>query len=252
MKKILFAIMIFSFFVISETIAGTLIYKVNKEDEKVVSEVKILSIDKKQIVLKVGNGMERIPLTSLIKYYDTDIKIGSAFDDGSCEYDIQIVGIKKPASKTGFSGSKKEKIVSNIEIEYNISTKDKTIQSRKGIKHPHFYLYVLTSDNNNKRKVFVYNYPESAKCNFKNYDEALMMEKALASDRESMFFEHGKWSSNSFWGIKHKFPLEGIKDRKIIATYLIVWGKEKIIYEGGEIWDHLYSINPDWHTRPLN
>ena len=252
MKKVLFAIAFFCIGFVAETIAGTLVYKVNKDNEKIISDIKILSIDKKQIVLKVGNGMERSPLTSLVKYYDTDIKIGSVFDDGSSEYDIQIVNIKKPVSKTGLTGSKKDKVTSNIEIEYNISTKDSNVKNRRAIKHPLFYLYVLTTDSNNKRKIFIYNYPESAKCNFKNYDEALMMEKALSSEREAMVFEHGRWSNNSFFGIKHKFLLDGIKERKIIATYLIVWGKDKIIYEGGEIWDHSYSINPDWHTRPVN
>ena len=143
MKKVLFAITLFCIGFMAEVIAGTLVYKVNKDNEKIISDIKILSIDKKQIVLKVGNGMERIPLTSLVKYYDTDIKIGSVFDDGSSEYDIQIVNIKKPVSKTGLTGSKKDKVTSNIEIEYNISTKDSNVKNRRAIKHPHFYLYVL-------------------------------------------------------------------------------------------------------------
>ena len=253
MKKILLATFIFTLGFITETVAGTLVYKVGKDEEKVISDISILSIDKKQVVLKVGNGMERIPLTSLVKYYDTNIKIGSVFDDGSSEYDVQIINIKKPHTKTGYSGSKQNRTTSNIEIEYDIKTRDNRLNARNAIKQPYFYLYVLTTDENNRRKVFNYYYPEAAKCNFKNYDEALMMEKVLSSERDSMFFEHGKWSNKgNFSWLTHKFVLEGVKERKIIAIYLIVWGKDRIVYEGGEILEHSYSINPDWHTRPLN
>ncbi len=254
MSKFIVFLIVFIGVVSTQLMGGTLIYKVNKNEEKIISDISILSIDRKQVVLKVGNGIERIALTDLVKYYDTNIKIGSAFDDGSSQYDVQIRGLKKTASRTGYAGSQKNRTVSVIDLEYDISIKNNSgNQSRKAIKQPYFYLYVLTTDENNKRKVFVYHYPDAAKCNFKNYDEALMMEKVLSSERESMFLEHGKWQSNANLSWQSiKFKMDGIKERKIIATYLIVWGKDRIICEEGEIWDPTYSIHPDWYARPTH
>ena len=233
--------------------AGTLIYKVHQEKEKIISDITIMSIDKKQVVLKVGNGIERIPLSSLVKYYNTDIKIGSVFDDGSQEYDIQVRNWKKPASRTGYSGSKKNRVVSELEFEYDIRLKQDSAktQTNKRIKRPYFYLYVLTVDDYDNRKIFHYFSPDAAKCNFKSYDEALMMEKVYSSERESFFLDYGQWKTTSRlnWQ-KQKFVLDGIKERKIIATYLVVWGKDSIIYEGGEIWDPSYAIHPEWYTHP--
>ncbi len=229
---------------------GTLIYKIGENEEKIVSDITILSINNKQVVLKVGNGIERIPLSALIKYYSTDIKIGSAFDDGSQEYDVQVRNIKKPASRTGYSGSKKNRTTSELEVEYDIRLKNNVKNKKRSIKTPHFYLYLLTMDKSNKRKIFIFHYPDQAKCNFKNYDEALMMEKAFSSERESIYLDYGNNKNNALSWQTQKFVLDGIKERRIIASYLIIWGKDRIVYEGGEIWDQMESISPDWFTRP--
>lgn len=251
MQKSITMIVLLLGIVATNLFGGTLIYKVNKE-EKIISDVNIVSIDQKHLTLKVGSGTERILLSHVIKYYDTNIKIGSAFDDGSNDYSVFIRDIKYPPNKTGYIGTKKERITGDIELSYDILLDSKTANSQSKFREPYFYLFVLTvGKDNSDRKMFDYFYPAAAKCNFKTYDEALMMEKVLSSERSTQFLEYGKFQQNSMtsWQ-KIKFPLEGIKDRKIIAVYLVVWGKDNIVYSQGEILDYSHSIGQDWYANP--
>ncbi|MCP3965009.1 MAG: hypothetical protein GY750_10590 [Lentisphaerae bacterium] len=64
--------------------AATLVYKTSKnKEEKTVSDIEIVSIDKGSITIKRGKSQKTIPLRWVQKYYSTDIKAGE-FDDNTC------------------------------------------------------------------------------------------------------------------------------------------------------------------------
>ncbi|MBU8902269.1 MAG: hypothetical protein KOO69_05985 [Victivallales bacterium] len=240
--------------------AGTIIYKTSKKGEQhTLAKVKIVSIAKKTVTIKHGKGVRTIPLSYLIGYYDTNISTGS-FADNTCDYIVSIRDIKIP--KTGYTYTKikkkknKTKSVSNFEISFAVNKKQKKGQS-KVIRMPYFYLFVMTtrSKSYGQRPVYTYYYPDEAKVKSNTYDEAKIIEAITSMDRPRIypggrtnFGNISKLSSAS--GYKPVIiPMKGIKNQRIIAYHLEIWGKNKIITQKDWHESVSHKVGKNWWKR---
>jgi hypothetical protein len=240
--------------------AGTIIYKTSGKSEKhTLAKVKIISISRGAVTIKHGKGVRTIPLRYLSAYYDTDIETGS-FADNTCDYIVSIRDIKMP--ETGYTYNKikkkkkKTKSVSNFEIAFALNKKVKKGES-KAIRMPYFYLFVLTTSSKSygKRPIYSYYYPDEAKIKSSTYDEAKIIEAINSMDRPRIY--HGgkthlgkisKLSSASGYR-PAVIPLKGIKNQRIIAYHLEIWGKEKIIFEKSWNKNSGYKVGKNWWKR---
>lgn len=227
--------------------AGTLVYRTDNGEQNIISKVKILSIDARLITLSMENGIETIPSNRLVKYYDSDIKVGGLFKDSTSPYGISINEIRVPKSTrrtvTSSSSSGKSRTSSSkggtVSLTYSVTASGRSAEGRGATvyREPLFYLFVLTTKDG-VRKVGVTSYPSSARVSTKTYDEAKMMEKALdlnrrtinVDDRDRLGSSRSRSGSNSLGGTRIEIPLSGIADGDIIAWYLVVWGKDGIVY----------------------
>ena len=256
MKK--FFILITAVLTAMPAYCGTLIYKNSQKEKKIISEIDIVAIDKNIFTIQIGKTTRTIPYSNVIKYYDTDINLNLSFDDNTADYDIYASHVKMPMNNKGITvhkgGKKAGKQVNKVTVDYSIQMKKLKNQSN-AIKAPYFYLYVLTSSSNNSgTSLYCFSYPEKAKIrNTKNYNEALMLEKVLSSERHNHnadYVLHGN-------GIKKAnntatFELTGIGNREIIAYRLVVWGKDDIIFEKNEILNMRYNISKHWYLHAKN
>lgn len=241
--------------------AGTIIYKTSKDGEKnILADVKIISISKGAVTVKHGKGVRTIPLGYLSAYYDTDID-SQGFADNTCEYTVSLRDIKMP--ETGYIYTKvknkktKTKKVSDFEIEFAVQKKVEKGKSQN-IRMPYFYLYILTTGEKSygKRPIFSFYYPDEAKVKSKTYDEAKIIEAVTSMDRPYIY--HG--SRSTFGGKIGKLtsatgyrpaviPMKGIKNQKIIAYHLEVWGKDKMIAQKDWTDSVNHSIGKNWWKR---
>lgn len=226
--------------------AGTLVYRMDGGEQNIISNVTILSIDAKLITLSMENGIHTIPSNRLVKYYDSDIKVGGMFRDNTSPYSISISDIRVPQStrKNSSSGSSRRSSskANKVTLTYSI-TPGQSPDGRPATiyREPLFYLFVLTTDGG-VRKVGMTSYPSYARVSSKIYDEAKMMEKALdlnrkiihSSDRDRLGTNRSRGGENVLGGTRIELPLSNIADGDIIAWYLVVWGKDGIIYEKEE------------------
>ena len=225
--------------------AGTLIYKNKDGEQKRVSGLTIISIDGKKMVVRIKNGTETIFLSQVVKYYDTDIRVGGEFDDDSGDYTVRL-GMEK------LTRNKKNNRM-EFTIPFSINRTGKTkIGSR--VRQPYFYLFVLCSDGENAyRKMHTFSYPAAAKNAMKNYDEAKMLEKVISLDRPyiydsdvpSMNNSVGRSLGNNRMAV---FPLSSIRNGSVIAWYLVVWGKDSIV-ETKEWHDPARRVGKNWWIR---
>ncbi len=237
---------------------GTLIYRDAGGGQKIISNVKILSIDSasRLITLEMENGVETIASGRLIKYYSSDIKAGNMFEDNSDDYSITVSDIDLPQYTRHSGKSRGKKQSRHASIVYNIRSSDMNVSYRT----PLFYLFLLTTKDG-VRKVSMVCYPNSARISSKFYDEAKMLEKALdlgracihPRDRSRLGLrQSGGKEKSVMGGCKIDLPLSGAPDGEIIASYLVVWGKNRIIYtredhKNGEsidknwVWRHAYD-----------
>ena len=241
--------------------AGTIIYKTSKNSEKnILAEVKIISISKGAVTIKHGKGIRTIPLSYLSAYYDTDINSGG-FADNTCEYTVSIRDIKKP--ETGYTykkikkSKKKKRETSNFEIEFAVQKKAEKGKS-KSIRMPYFYLYVLTTGNKpyGKRPILFFCYPDEAKVRSKTYDEAKIIEAVNSMERPRIY--HGEKSSfsgkigklTSASGYRPAvIPMKGVKNHRIIAYHLEIWGKDKMIAQKDWKESTRHSVGKNWWKR---
>ena len=100
MKKF-FVLFIMSSFIIP-AFGGTLIYLNSQKEKKIISEIDIVSIDKKIITIKIGKTTRTLPFSSILKYYDTDINMNLAFDDITADYSIYATNEMDPAQLDRF------------------------------------------------------------------------------------------------------------------------------------------------------
>lgn len=216
--------------------AGTVVYRPNKEAElRRVSNVKIISIEKGIMTLEVDGGSERIPLSKVEGYYDTDLKSSSdGFDDNTPEYAVTITKIDAPERPQKKIGGKLTKETFNIEYRINPTyTKE---QTQGSVKYPYFYLYIMTeNDGSGERPIYLSYYPKLANPSKKTYDKAAIMDKVLSSKRVNLYGDRGgSFGSISSWDRKVELPLTMIRSKnnpKIIAWHLEIWGKTDVICE---------------------
>ncbi|MDD5727063.1 MAG: hypothetical protein PHV59_00735 [Victivallales bacterium] len=239
--------------------AGTIVYKTSpKDEEHILSDIKIISIAKKTVTIKYGSGVRTIPLGYLVSYYDSNIKIGD-FADNTCDYSVTISSVEMPA--TGYEykkvNKKKKKTTGECEIEFSVSKKTEKGKS-KNIRMPYFYLFILTTSTESygRRPVYTFCYPDEAKVNLKTYDEARIIEVVNAMERPLLYND----GASTRLGTGHKslsyasgckpisISLKGIKDRRIIAYHLEVWGKKEMVVQ--KDWkDSTYKIGNNWWKR---
>ena len=122
------------------------------------------------------------------------------------------------------------------------------------MRYPYIFLFVLSSDADGHRSMTSYGFPSSARLSLKNYDEAKMLEKVLLlkrphyhSDDASRLGSHA--SGSRLGGSKTAtFQLGNLKDRKIIAWYVVAWNKDSI--SAVKEWhDTSYKVGKTWWIR---
>lgn len=223
--------------------ADTLILK----DGTSMTKVKIVSINfAKNFMVVESDGQQRTISTSRVaEVYDTDRKGAGAADiDNTSDYDVMIMNMDMP--KTGYikhGGKKKTFKTSACEISFSIRRllpkKDQKTNPDL-IKYPYFYLAVMTEGDGEYggRPIFRYTYPpkqfkldSNAK---KSYNTAAIMDAISSLKRSNMHLDRAvgfnSKSSNNLAGERNiKIELKDVKDRRIIAYHLEVWGKDKIV-----------------------
>lgn len=245
MKNIFFAIML-CIATVPMTKAATLIMK----DGKTMSKVKVVSINfQKNFMVIERDGEQRTVSTGSIKeFYSADTEAGNNVDiDNTIDYKVSIMSVKMP--KTGYEKSNNKKSrskTSDCEISYSIvrdfKSKDKDTNPN-AIKKPYFYLAVLTEGESqySGRSVYRFTYPpKEFKLDSKlrkSYNTAAIMEEVLSFKRQRFHFNqssnfNSSASSRGLGGeLEAKIELKNVKNRRIIAYHLEVWGKNKIVAE---------------------
>lgn len=246
MKKIFAAAILFSCFY---AFCGTLIYKGTNNEKKILSEIDIVSIDKNIVTIQIGKTTRNIHFSKIFKYYDTDINMNLAFDDNTSDYNLHVSNLKTPVNLKGVTKKAKKNAQNNkFSFEFSIQTKTKKGQS-KNIKTPYFYLYLLTTSGKaGTSNISVFSYPESAKIkNTKNYNEAVMLERAISSERPVI---NPRYLTHDTMEGKHNkvsIDIGKIGNREIIAYYLIAWGKDEIVFTENKILNSKYEVSKNWH-----
>lgn len=246
MKNILFAFLLFVSF---SAFCGTIIYRGTDNEKKIISEIDIVSIDKNIVTIKIGKTTRTLHFSKIYKYYDTDINMNLAFDDNTSDYTLAVTNLKLPVNKKGVTQrAKKQKQKNKIEFDFSLSPQRKKGQSAN-VKVPYFYLYLLTSSGKgNGSSIYTYFHPNTAKIkNSKVYNEALMLESAISSERQIINPRYLSNISREGQGNKVAIDISKIGERKIIAYYLVVWGKDDIVYTDNKIIDHSYEVSKNWY-----
>ena len=244
---------IFLFAAVFSMYGGTLIYKGENDEKKVVSEIEIFSIDKNILFFKIGKNVKSLPFSKLLKYYDTDINVNLAFDDSTSDYGVHIREVKFPVNLRGITVRSNKKVENKIVVDYSIQMK-KGANQKQVFKEPYFYLYVLsTGKNSNDFAIHTFAFPKEAKMKKMNgYNEALMLEKAFSAERSIV---NPRVRYNSLLALsdnKAEINIKELGNRKIVAYYLVVWGKEDIILTKSEIFDHTCGISKNWYIFQKN
>lgn len=239
------------FFAVSYPLfCGTLIYKGTENEKKIISEIDIISIDKNIVTFKIGKTTRHIHFSKIFKFYDSDINMNLAFDDNTSDYELSISNLKFPTNKKGITAKrvKKESQNNKVTFDFSVYPKNKKGQSHN-IKYPYFYLYLLTTGGKGKgSNIYTYHYPASAKLkNSKVYNEALMLESALSSERQILNPRHLSDTGLKDGLNKVSIDISKIGNREIIAYYLVAWGKDDIVFSKSEIFDHSYEVSKNWH-----
>lgn len=206
--------------------AGTLIFN----DGTVLSNVELISINDGSVVVMKDKTKRSFSLKNIKSYSQLNVgsSSGNAPDD-FCDYTVTIIDVKAPKSGEDKEGNKEK-----FEMTYSIS---KLPGKGKKIKMPYFYLYILASHENEaeKRKIYRFCYPETAKPKGNNYDIGAVLEKVNGFDRQIWGEDGQEYHRNELGGKKISFELKKIGDKKILAYHLEVWGNNSMIAEKNEI-----------------
>ena len=245
--------------------AATIIYKVDKDGEKkILTKVKVISISKGVMMLEKDGGRKSISLGQLLEYSDSDLKSGGdALEDNSSEYTVTILKVTMPKTGLVKTGSKQNSTaaIAYCEIEYAINRKQEAGKDSNRVKVPYFYLHVLvdSSNENGNRDVVRFCYPVAAKPSSDTYDEARILDAVQSLKRNSINFDNiqglstGRNSEfHSLSDREIKIKLDKIKDRRIVAYHLEVWGKSDKVAE--KDWKDVGHTNLDkkWWLRHGN
>ena len=241
-----FALMLLMLLFCAGSSAGTLIYRNREGEQKRVSGLKIVSIDSKKMVVKINEGTETIPLTQILKYYDTDIRSGGEFEDNSAQYDIRlgegkIVSDKKKNGQQTFS------------IPFDVFRR-KGERMDTAMRHPYLFLFVLSTSSDGQRHMTSYGFPKEARLSLKNYDEAKMLEKVVSLKRPTYHGDDVNRLGTRSSGIRlgggreATFLLSGVKNGTVIAWYVVAWNKDSI--SAVKEWhDTSYKVSKTWWIR---
>ncbi len=231
--------------------AATIFYKVGGGEKQVLTKVKIVSISKGVITIERDGAKRSIPLSQLVEYSDADTIGGDAFEDNSADYTVTIAKVDMP--KTGViktSAKQTSPPVAVCEIEYTIGRKSEAGKDIDRIKAPYFYLHVLTigNDEYNNYHTFRYCHPSEAKPGSDTYDEARILTAIQSLKRPMINLEsaHGLSMGQGFGDRRPiKIKLDKIKEAKIVAYHLEVWGKSEKIAE--KDWNEIgYAKDKKW------
>ncbi len=238
--------------------AGTIVYRPNKDAEpRRISNVKIISIENKIMTIEVDGGRERLSLSQVEGYYDTDIKnAADGFDDNSPEYTVSVRPIKAPNRAQRKSGDKM--VNETFDIEYSIQPVPNKDEKRDtdSVKYPYVYVYIMTEyseDGSGQRPIYLTSWPKAANVSKKSYDKAAIMEKVLSSKRANLYKYQGTSSNrlmSTSWDRKDELPLTMIKNKnaKILAWHVEIWGKTDIVYQ--EDWVETgVRVGKNWWQR---
>ena len=238
MKKIAFISFLAAFSATS--MAGTVFFK----DGRALSKVKLISIAKGIITLERDGARKFYPVGKFKAYYSTDISLESQeTPDTYVKYKVTVGNITCPSK--GLNSKKKPSL---FQFDYSV-VKQKS--KSKKLKVPYIYLYVLTTgkDEYSNRRVFRYYKPKMAKPKGKGYDVAAILEKLSEFKRPNWSSERMENNARHLLGRKVAIPLKGIKNRKILAWRLEIWGNSDIVYQKGEVCRPEYRVGKKWWMR---
>lgn len=227
--------------------AGTLIYKNRDGEQKRVSGLKIISIDSKKMVVKINEGTETIPLSQMVKYYDTDIKGGGEFEDNTAQYDIRL-------GEGKISSDKKKGGAVTFSIPFDVFRREGE-KMDSAMRYPYIFLFVLSADADGHRTMTSYGFPSAARLSLKNYDEAKMQEKVLSLKRRTYHSDdvsrlgQPSAASRTMGGEKTAtFSLSNLKKNSVIAWYVVAWNKDSI--SATKEWhDSSHKVGKNWWIR---
>lgn len=230
MKFLPLLIAVFALAAARPAAAGTMIYKNREGEQRILTNVKLLSIDGRLLVFSINSGTDTMPLSSLVKYYDTNIKSAEQFDDNTADYTLSFTSVKHPDL------IREQDKSPEFTFDYTISRKPGEPQT--AIRAPYFYLFVLTTNAGGERSLHSYALPDKAKTSMRRYDEARMLEKVIAlerptvHDRDTHNMDRIPGKKKNRIGTKSgTVKLTGIKNAKIIAYYLVGWNKSELCAE---------------------
>ena len=220
--------------------AATIFYKSGSGEKQALTKVKIVSISKGVMTIERDGTKRTISLSQLMEYSDSDITGGDSFEDNSADYTLTLVKVDMP--KTGVvktSAKQTTAPVAVCEIEYTINRKSEEGRDINRVKAPYFYLYVLADggDEYNNSHFFRYSYPAEAKPGSDTFDEARITTAVQSLKRPTINLENvhalstSKKSAMGFGDREVKIKLDKIKERRIVAYHLEVWGKSEVIAE---------------------
>jgi len=219
--------------------AGTLFFK----DGSSLSGVKIISISDGDIIIEKDRTKKSFGLRTIKAYYSTDIKSATnSTPDQFAGYRVTVFDIKAP--KKGVDSKDK---TAKFTLRYNISRKG---GSTKTIRVPYFYHYILTNgkDEYSRRQVYSYYVPKQAKPKGKGYDMAAIL--ARLNDFSRPVWHHDRENFHGgLMGRKIEFELRGVKDRKVLAWRLEVWGNSKRLYQKTEVQYPSAKVGKKWWKR---
>ena len=227
MKKMIIGVF---FLAIVSSWGGTIICK----DGSKISNIKIISIREGSLVIEKDGAKKTILLSKIEEYFDSDIKSDGSADDvmGFSDYTVSVTDIRMPKD-----GKDKDGEIKDCEILYQATRKGENKTDK--IRAPYFYLYILVHGSNEygNREVIRLFHPKEAKVSSKKYDKAAVM-SILSSFKRPVMWLGGQGYRNGSNALtkgtgeaKIAIPLKGIKNRKILAYHLEVWGNDSIVCE---------------------
>lgn len=221
------------------SMAGTLMFK----DGYSLSKVKIISISNGRITIEKDKGRKFYRLNSIKSYYSTDVNLSNTSDPNDyAKYKVTVFNIKAP--EKGLNSKKKP---TEFTFGYNIS---RSKSSSKKIRAPYFYLYILTrgKDEYSHRRIYKYYKPKMAKPKGKGYDEAAILAK-VNDFKRPIWHADRKNLHGGITGRQVKFSLKGVKNRKVLAWRLEVWGDSGLVYQKDEVQYQDLKVGKKWWSR---
>jgi hypothetical protein len=228
--------------------AGTISFKEKDGSTTTLANVEIVSINEGTIVIEKDKKKRPYPLSSVSSFSPSDTSsagVERSMPGEFSDYKITISDVKLPTKV-----SDKDKSAS-FEIGYSIARLNSEIPR---IKVPYVYLYILVSHSTDSGEweVLSFSSPSKAKPKGKGYDEAAIREEVKGFDRptrdETDHSRYGKIDLKSFGDEQVKFDLKSLKNRKILAYHIEIWGNDSIA--GEKTWKDFDTRAGDkWWTR---